>query len=113
MAGSTPPASPPSGAGASRRRVLIIEDEADLAATLKYNLEQSGGLTVTVASTGEAGLALARQNSPRRAASDNGPAARSTQCCASAPIARPVACAPHPPGETSHIPKISLDPHVT
>jgi two-component system alkaline phosphatase synthesis response regulator PhoP len=61
MAGSTPPASPPSGAGASRRRVLIIEDEADLAATLKYNLEQSGGLTVTVASTGEAGLALARQ----------------------------------------------------
>jgi DNA-binding response OmpR family regulator len=46
---------------AGRRRILIIEDEADIAASLRYNLEKSGGYSVATADSGEAGLALARQ----------------------------------------------------
>jgi len=55
MAGSTPSRSP------GRRSILLVEDEADLASSLKYNLEKEGGYRVTLASTGETGLALARQ----------------------------------------------------
>ncbi len=46
---------------AARRRILVVEDETDLAASLKYNLEKDGGYDVTTAATGEAGLALARE----------------------------------------------------
>ena len=46
---------------AGRGRILIVEDEEDLAASLKYNLENDGGYVVTVAATGEQGLTLARQ----------------------------------------------------
>jgi DNA-binding response OmpR family regulator len=46
---------------AVRRKILIIEDEADIAASLRYNLEKSGGYAVATAESGEAGLALARQ----------------------------------------------------
>ncbi len=46
---------------AGRRKILIIEDEADIAASLRYNLEKSGGYTVATADSGETGLALARQ----------------------------------------------------
>lgn len=52
MADSTP---------SPRRAILLVEDEADLAASLRYNLEKEGGYRVSVASTGEAGLALVRQ----------------------------------------------------
>jgi len=45
----------------SRKRILVVEDEGDLAESLKYNLERQGGYTVTVAATGEAGLTLARE----------------------------------------------------
>lgn len=43
-----------------RGRILIVEDEDDLAATLKYNLEKEGGYMVAIAGTGEKGLSLAR-----------------------------------------------------
>ena len=46
---------------AVRRKILIIEDEADIAASLRYNLEKSGGYSVATAESGEAGLALARR----------------------------------------------------
>src|SRR5881628_3561679 len=44
---------------------LIIEDDADIAESVRYNLE-SEGFSATVASTGEQGLALAldAQNAP-------------------------------------------------
>ena len=44
---------------------LIIEDDADIAESVRYNLESEGFLAV-VASTGEQGLALAldKQNPP-------------------------------------------------
>lgn len=45
----------------ARKRILIVEDEEDLAASLKYNLEKEGGYAVVIARTGEQGLALARQ----------------------------------------------------
>jgi len=48
---------------AGRKKILIIEDEADIAASLKYNLEKSGGYAVATADSGEEGLALARQKS--------------------------------------------------
>jgi len=46
--------------GHSGKRILIIEDEEDMAASLKYSLEREGGYDVTTARTGETGLALAR-----------------------------------------------------
>ncbi len=49
----------PSGSG--RRRVLLIEDEEDLAHSVRYHLEKEGGLSVTCATTGERGLEAARQ----------------------------------------------------
>ena len=45
----------------ARSRILIVEDEEDLAASLKYNLEKEGGYLVATAGTGEQGLSLARQ----------------------------------------------------
>jgi len=44
-----------------RKRILVVEDEGDLAESLKYNLERQGGYAVTVAPTGEQGLSLARE----------------------------------------------------
>ncbi len=44
-----------------RKRVLVIEDEPDIALSLKYNLEREGGFRVLTAATGEEGLALAGQ----------------------------------------------------
>jgi two-component system, NtrC family, sensor kinase len=49
---------PPSPAGDSRRRVLIIDDSATFRGELKHALEESG-FAVAEAETGEAGLALA------------------------------------------------------
>ncbi|HEY3175094.1 MAG TPA: response regulator transcription factor [Candidatus Polarisedimenticolia bacterium] len=45
----------------ARKRILIVEDEEDLAASLKYNLEKEGGYTVVTSRSGEQGLATARQ----------------------------------------------------
>ncbi len=47
----------------ARKRILIVEDEGDLSASLRYNLEKDGGYSVTTADTGEKGLAAARQKS--------------------------------------------------
>ena len=44
-------------------RVLVVEDEADLATTLEYNLK-SEGFDVQVAHTGQRGLALATADPP-------------------------------------------------
>lgn len=57
-----------------RRPVLIVEDDPDIAESLRYNLQREG-LEPRLASTGEQGLteALDEQN-PRRSSS-------STSCC--------------------------------
>ncbi len=44
----------------SRRRVVLIEDESDIAEAISYQLEKAG-LSVRVARTGEEGLALVRR----------------------------------------------------
>ena len=44
----------------TRRRVLVIEDDRDIAEAISYQLEKSG-LAVRVAQTGEEGLDLARR----------------------------------------------------
>jgi DNA-binding response OmpR family regulator len=47
----------------TKGRILIVEDEKDIARLLKYNLEKEGYQTFT-AFDGEAGLALARKEKP-------------------------------------------------
>ena len=44
----------------TRRRVLLVEDEADIAEAMSYQLERAG-LSVKIAKTGEEGLELARR----------------------------------------------------
>ena len=61
MAGSTRPAEPNAPMEKIKKRILVVEDEADLANSLKYNLEKHGPYAVTIADTGEKGLSLARQ----------------------------------------------------
>jgi DNA-binding response OmpR family regulator len=66
LSGDTPAASPPRAlpptapAPDTRRRVLLIEDDADIAEAITYQLEKVG-LQVRVARTGEEGLAFARR----------------------------------------------------
>jgi two-component system phosphate regulon response regulator PhoB len=48
----------------SRMRVLVIEDEPDIAALIKQTLERGGDVDVDVAMTGEAALARAAQRPP-------------------------------------------------
>ncbi len=48
----------------SRRRVLVIEDDEDIALSLKYNLEREGGYAVQIAADGDAGLRLASERRP-------------------------------------------------
>jgi DNA-binding response OmpR family regulator len=45
-------------------RILVIEDEPDIALSLKYNIEKEGGFTVEVAADGDEGLRAARQRPP-------------------------------------------------
>ena len=45
------------------KKILVVDDEPTLVATLKYNLEREGYLVIT-ASDGEAGLSLARASHP-------------------------------------------------
>ena len=47
-----------------RRQVLIIEDDDDIALSLKYNLEKEGGFKVETASDGESGLRAAALQKP-------------------------------------------------
>jgi DNA-binding response OmpR family regulator len=53
-------AAPPALAADSRRRVLLIEDDADIAEAIGYQLEKAG-LQVKVAKTGEEGLEAVRR----------------------------------------------------
>lgn len=45
-------------------RILIIEDDADIALSLEYSLKKAGEYTVSVASDGESGLQAARRELP-------------------------------------------------
>lgn len=47
----------------SQAKILIVDDEADLAETIRFSLELEG-YNVLVASDGEAGLNVARQEKP-------------------------------------------------
>ena len=46
------------------KKILLIEDDADIALSLRYNLERQGPFTVMVANDGEAGLRAAVQAPP-------------------------------------------------
>lgn len=46
------------------KRILVVEDEADIALSLRYNLEREGGYAVTVAADGERALAEAEKSAP-------------------------------------------------
>jgi DNA-binding response OmpR family regulator len=48
---------------ATAKRILVVDDEPTLVATLKYNLEREGYQVLTAAD-GESGLSLARSNRP-------------------------------------------------
>jgi two-component system alkaline phosphatase synthesis response regulator PhoP len=45
------------------KRILVVDDEPTLVATLRYNLEREGYQVVT-ASDGDSGLSLARSDRP-------------------------------------------------
>jgi two-component system, OmpR family, alkaline phosphatase synthesis response regulator PhoP len=47
-----------------RKRILIVEDDDDIALSLKYNLEKEGGYVVATAGDGDAGLRAASQRPP-------------------------------------------------
>ena len=48
----------------ARKRILIIEDDEDIALSLKYNLEKEGGYAVQTAFDGESGLRVASAKIP-------------------------------------------------
>jgi len=45
-------------------RILIIEDDADIALSIKYSMERDGSYVVAVAGDGESGIAEARRTVP-------------------------------------------------
>src|SRR5438093_9848781 len=47
-----------------RKRILIVEDDEDIALSLKYNLEKEGGYLVQTVSDGETALRVAAQKVP-------------------------------------------------
>jgi two-component system alkaline phosphatase synthesis response regulator PhoP len=50
--------------GNLRRRVLIVEDDEDIASSIRYNLEREGTFDVRVAGTGEDGLKEIQKATP-------------------------------------------------
>lgn len=46
----------------AKKRILLIDDEADLLRVTRMNLERSGEFAVTAAASGEEGIALARRS---------------------------------------------------
>ena len=52
------------GTGNLRRRILIIEDDEDIANSIRYNLEREGAFEVRVANTGEDGLKEITRQAP-------------------------------------------------
>ena len=55
---------PPSRAASSHKRVLVVEDEVDVARLIKHTLDRSGELDVEIALTGEAALTMAAEHPP-------------------------------------------------
>src|SRR6058998_2474166 len=53
-----------------RKRILIIEDDEDIALSLKYNLEKEGGYSVQAVPDGESGLRAVSQKTPDRVSRD-------------------------------------------
>ena len=53
-----------SGERARRMRVLVVEDEPDIAGLIKQTLERAGDLQVDIATTGEAALERAAERAP-------------------------------------------------
>ena len=51
-------------AGPHHKRVLIVEDEIDVARLIKHTLDRAGELDVHIAVTGEAGLTMAAEHPP-------------------------------------------------
>lgn len=47
-----------------KRSIVIIEDDADIAQSIRYNLEQEGSFHVTITTTGEAGLRTVLEHPP-------------------------------------------------
>lgn len=47
-----------------KRSIVIIEDDADIAQSIRYNLEQEGSFQVTITTTGEAGLRTVLEHPP-------------------------------------------------
>ena len=50
--------------GRQRKRVLIVEDEIDVARLIKHTLDRGGELEVEIAVTGEAALTMAAEHTP-------------------------------------------------
>jgi DNA-binding response OmpR family regulator len=46
------------------KRILLVEDDADIALSLRYNLEREGGYAVTLAHDGERALREAEASPP-------------------------------------------------
>ena len=53
--------------------ILIIEDDPDIAESIRYNLEREGSFSAQVALTGEDGLHIALGKTPSRRAADGAP----------------------------------------
>jgi DNA-binding response OmpR family regulator len=47
-----------------KKNIVIIEDDSDIAQSIRYNLEHEGGYQVTITSTGEAGLRTVLEHPP-------------------------------------------------
>ncbi len=47
-----------------KKNIVIIEDDSDIAQSIRYNLEHDGGYQVTITSTGEAGLRTVLDHPP-------------------------------------------------
>ncbi|MFQ3581442.1 MAG: response regulator transcription factor [Chloracidobacterium sp.] len=47
-----------------KRSIVIIEDDTDIAQSIRYNLEQEGSFVVTITTTGEAGLRTVLEHPP-------------------------------------------------
>ena len=58
------PQSPLSGRSGQRTRVLVVEDEGDIAGLIRHALERGGEMTVEVASSGDQALRLASEQLP-------------------------------------------------
>ena len=65
LARGTSPATPPvAGTAPARTRVLVVEDERDIADLVKHTLERAEGISVDIVTSGEAALERAAAEAP-------------------------------------------------